>query len=299
MPTSTRLANRGQELDNLLMLKRSEGFFIGYHDTKIYYQKWEHSNPKALAIITHGQGEHSDCYSRLIEALSPLNLSFIAWDLRGHGRSEGSRGYARDFFEYIHDYELFLHFIQQNSELKKLPQILMAHSMGGLIQMKAVLSSSQDQYLFQTLSAPMFGIGVKVPAYKDFAAKLLYQLAPQVTMWNEITHDFLTRDTSIITEFEKDALRHDKISSGVYLGSLRAMEFIHSKAKKLTLPTFIQIPEKDPVNSSERTRSFFENTDHRICQLKSYPDRKHEMYNDLGREEVFKDLKEYIQSKIN
>jgi len=280
------------------MLKRSEGFFTGYHDTKLYYQKWEHPAPEALVIITHGHGEHSECYLRLIEALSPLPLSFVAWDLRGHGRSEGLRGYAGDFFEYIHDYEVFLSLIQQNEDLQKLPKILLAHSMGGLIQLKTVLGLPQDQFKLQILSSPMLGVGLEVPLYKQFAAKALYRLAPQVTLWNEISHTQLSRDSDVIKEYEKDALRHDKISAGVYLGSLRAMDFVHSRASKLTLPTFAQIPEKDPVVSSEKTKEFFAHANPDVFQLKIYPERKHEIYNDQDREIIFKDLFQYLSQNL-
>lgn len=280
------------------MLKRSEGHFIGYHDMKLYYQKWEHESPKALVIITHGQGEHSESYLRLIDSLSQLPLSFIAWDLRGHGRSEGQRGYARDFFEYLHDYEIFLKLIQNDEDLKHLPQILLAHSMGGLIQMKTVLSVPQEQFKLQVLSSPMFGIGLEVPLAKHLAAKALYNFLPQITMWNEIEHTDLSRDPEVLTEFDKDALRHDKISPGVYLGSLRAMEYIHSRAHLLTLPTFAQIPEVDPVVSSDKTKEFFQKADDQIYQLKIYPERKHEIYNDLGREIVFQELIGYLKLHV-
>lgn len=280
------------------MLIRSEGYFKGYHDTKLYYQKWEHKTPKALVIITHGQGEHSECFLRLINALSELPLSFIAWDMRGHGRSEGTRGYARDFFEYIHDYEVFLKQIEEDSDLQALPKILLAHSMGGLVQMKTVLGRNQDEFKLQILSSPLFGIGIDVPLVKQFAAKMMYSLAPQITLWNEISHENLTRDPAIIQEFERDALRHDKISSGVYLGSLRAMEFIHARANKLKVPTFAQIPEKDEVVSSEKTKEFFAKADPKIYQLKTYSDRKHEIYNDLGREIIFEDLLQFLNGHL-
>ena len=47
-------------------LKRSETFFRGYDNAKLFMQKWEVNSHAATIIFNHGQAEHSDCYHRLI-----------------------------------------------------------------------------------------------------------------------------------------------------------------------------------------------------------------------------------------
>jgi len=90
---------------------RSETFFKGYDQSKLFLQTW--STPEAIGTVlfTHGHGEHSECYHRLITGLDQIKdakkWNFIGWDLRGHGKSDGLRGYAKDFNEYVLDYDLF------------------------------------------------------------------------------------------------------------------------------------------------------------------------------------------------
>lgn len=273
---------------------RSEGYFAGYQDAKLYFQKWEPESPKGTLIITHGHGEHTDCYQRVVDALSDLQLRMIAWDWRGHGRSDGTRGYAEHFNNYCHDFEIFLKKLQEDTKITSQPIFLLAHSMGGLIQLKTVLSHPKWQFAAQILSSPLLGISVPVPAYKQLGAYVLINVLPKMTLWNEIENAQLSRDPAVQLEYDKDVHRHGRISAGVYLGSLDAMEFVKSRAEKIVIPTLLQVPENDPVVSTAAGREVINRAQCSPKVIKIYPDRKHEIYNDLGREEVFADLKAFL-----
>ncbi len=91
--------------------KRSESFFAGDGDVRLFFQSWEHPEAQKSMIITHGQGEHSESYHRLIESLADQKCNFYAWDLRGHGRSDGRRGVVQEFDEYCRDFQIFLKMI--------------------------------------------------------------------------------------------------------------------------------------------------------------------------------------------
>lgn len=274
-------------------MTRSEGFFQGHENTRLYYQMWTPAQSKGHLVITHGQAEHSDCYVRLVEALAPLSWTIYAWDLRGHGRSDGQRGYVKNFADYVQDYAAFLNYLRRESKMKD--PVLLGHSMGGLIQTTALLENSTGPAKAQVLSSPMFGVAVEVPLAKDLAALVLSKVMPQLTMGNQIVFTDLTRDPEVIAEFEKDEMRHDRISSSAYLGAIAAIENVRSNTQKIRLPTLIQIPDNDPVVGSTTTQTFFQKWGSSDKTLKEYPDRKHEIYNDLGREEVFADLIDFLK----
>ncbi len=282
------------------MTKRWENTFKSFDETKIFYQGWIQDQAAGTIIITHGQGEHSESYHRLVDYFSKLNPSwnFIAWDLRGHGRSEGKRGYVSDFSDYTRDYALFLNHILHNQKITQ-PVILLSHSMGGLIQLKFMATDySKEKYpqvVAQVCSSPLLGVAVPVPAVKDFAAGILASVMPKLTLWNEITYDMLTRDPEVIREFEVDALRHDQISSRTYLGFKENFEILANEAGRITLPTLFQIAEKDPVVSSPAAKSFFEKMKSSQKRIMIYGEgAKHEIYNDTHREEVYRDLQQQL-----
>lgn len=276
------------------MLTRSEGYFKGYQDQKLYYQAWTPKNPKGSLIITHGQGEHSECYSRLAEALKDSELTIYAWDLRGHGRSDGVRGYAKEFQDYVRDYEAFLRKLTIDNKITEKPIFLLAHSLGGLVQFKTLIDFPTLPVTAQILSGPLFGVSVPVPDYKKKAAQFFNKVYPKITLWNEIRYEHLTRDLAVIKEFQKDVLRHDRISPGVYIGFMEAIEICKHRASKIILPTLMQIAEKDPVISSADAIEVFNSISSSKKELKIYSGFKHEIYNDLEREIVYDDLRRFI-----
>lgn len=278
------------------MFNRSESFFEGVQKTKLFYQIWEPPQSKGHLVITHGQAEHSGCYHRLVEGIKDLSYTVYAWDLRGHGKSEGQRGYARNFTDYVLDFQQFVEHLRVERELPPQNLNFLGHSMGALIQLRALIENPHWAFKAQALSSPMLGVALEVPLYKDLAALAFSKLWPTLTLNNEIKYEDLTRDAEVIKEFQADFLRHNRISSGVYLGAIAAIESLRHDIHKVTVPTLVQIPSHDPVVGSEEAKALFSKIGAEKKILKVYPDRKHEIYNDLGRDQVYQDLMAFLMS---
>jgi alpha-beta hydrolase superfamily lysophospholipase len=249
--------------------------------------------PQGLLCITHGQGEYSGSYHRLIKALEPLNLRILLWDMYGHGKSQGKRGTVPDFEVFVEDQAAFLELSKQHNPSKG-PVFTLGHSLGALVLTKCLLMNKNISPTAVVLSAPFFGLGLKVPLIKDLAALALGKIFPSVTLGNEIPDSSLTRDPEVLEEYSKDMFRHHRISPTVYLGSLAAHRYVQTRASEFRHNLLMQIPEIDPVVSSAESIRFFENSGSENKTLKVYPDRKHEIYNDLERELVFKDLRNFL-----
>src|SRR5690606_19212709 len=72
---------------------------------KLFIQSWhdKDSSSRGTVLITHGISEHSECYDHVAQSLAKAGWHVFAWDLQGHGRSQGKRGYIRDFKEFGRD----------------------------------------------------------------------------------------------------------------------------------------------------------------------------------------------------
>lgn len=281
------------------MLIRAEKFFKGFDQTKLFLQTWENAQAQASVLITHGQAEHSDAYLRLVAGLTKhLPLNFVAWDLRGHGKSDGIRGYAGDFDHYVLDYDCFIEQALNLPLIQNKPLFILGHSMGGLIQTCALVEKKYNQFKAQILSSPLFGLELPVPVWKSSAADLLNKYVPKLTLSNEIKFDRLTRDPSVIREYEKDLYRHEKISTGVFLGIKREVEKIKSRGADVTIPTFLNISDHDPIVSTPEAVHFFESISAKEKNLKLIEGGKHELYNDTCREEVFAAVADFLQEHI-
>lgn len=278
---------------------RAEKFFKGYDGIKLFLQTWEHPQARGTVLITHGQAEHSDCYDRLISGLSKhLELNFVAWDMRGHGKSDGQRGFAQNFTDYVEDYDLFLEEAKQLSFLKNKPLFLLAHSMGGLVQSCALVKTKYSRATAQILSAPLFDLDIPIPIWKESAAGLINQFLPKLTLSNEIKYEFLTRDINVIKEYEKDTYRHGRISPAVFLGMKSEGQRLQSEASEILIPTFLTVSDHDPIISTKAALQFFENLGSPEKTLKIVDGGKHELFNDTCREEVFKSISEFCSSYL-
>lgn len=278
---------------------RHEGFFESHNDhTRLFYQSWTKPDSTAVIIISHGQGEHSECYQRFIDYFQNSKLDFYAYDLRGHGKSAGLRGFAESFDHYVEDTKQFFDLIEKKVNGKK-PMIALAHSMGGLIQTLALLQTSQSRFKAQILSAPMFGLAVHVPAFKKFGAQLLEKYLPKLTLGNEIKYDMLTREPAILREYEKDTLRHDRISSGVYTGFMKHFETLLHRAREIQLPTLLVCSENDPIINSQTCESVLNEFSSETKKSHFYGQgARHELFNDTIRNEVYGDVERFIDSQL-
>ncbi len=275
--------------------KTSEGHFKGFKEANLYYQVWENPEATGTLIITHGHGEHTESYKRVVNALKSETWTIYAWDQRGHGRSDGLRGYADEFEDYCKDYYEFLKVVLSEPSIKKGPVVFLAHSMGCLVQTKTLLNHPEIKPDAIVFSSPLFGIGVEVPAIKKIGAAWVKKLLPAVTMWNEVSNKDVTRDPEVIRELEQDPYRHSRICASVYLGFLETFPIIQARASEIRFKTLMQLSDKDPVVSTSEALRFFEHLGSGEKELKIYKDAKHEIYNDIIREQAFEDLRTFLR----
>lgn len=276
------------------MFTQEEHFYTTAAEEKIYYRSWTPSTKyDKILIITHGQGEHSGSYSRVIDFLEDTGYKIYAWDLAGHGRSYGKRGYVKKFSDHIQN---FIHIINEIHSSEKRPIQLLGHSMGGLIQLAATADKEfpKTQIHKMVFSAPFLDVATPVPFYKDLAAIIIGGYLPKLTLPDGIENSMLSQDPIIHLEYNRDVYRHHWMSSSVYLGVIENSMQLRAAKKKFHCPTLFQIPQEDPVVSSSVTRAFVESLHDPQLTLKEYPNRKHEIYNDIFREEPLGDLKEFL-----
>ncbi len=297
------------------MYKQEEHFFTTSLNYKIFYQKWTptansaldpepnssskpipgSSKTKKVLMITHGQGEHCGAYNRVIEALKDSSYIIYAWDLVGHGRSEGKRGFISDFQHHIQNFLDMMTYIQQTEKCKI---SLLSHSMGGMIQLASV---TQPDFTFDNIdklifSAPFLDVAKPVPLYKDLAAIVIGRLFPKITLPDGLENSMITQDPIVQLEYNKDVYRHHWMSSPTYLGVIKESLRVRNEKHKFPVPTYFQLPEDDPVVSTPVTKKFIESLNDKNVSFHIYENRKHEIYNDLRREEPLTDLKNFLMT---
>ncbi|MDZ4662151.1 MAG: alpha/beta hydrolase [Pseudomonadota bacterium] len=274
-------------------MNRTEGTFRGYDGTELFFQTWDVDSPKGTILVTHGLAEHSECYNRLAEGLAPFNWSLIGWDLRGHGRSEGKRGYVKHFGEFSKDLNELVNHLKTKVKVHE-PLFLLGHSTGGLISIQAVIDFGDMGTRALSLSSPLLGIALAVPQFKDMAAKLIHRFIPSLTLNNEIIYEHLTHDEQIYRSYASDPLRHDRISISLYLSMIETMDYAMLHASKIQMPLLTQLAGEDLITSVKASERFFERVGSQRKDLKLYKDYYHEIFNEVGRPLVYSDLNHFL-----
>lgn len=280
------------------MICQEESFFTGVQNRELYFQTWTPEKFTGHLIITHGHGEHSECYARFASAVADVGIKIWSWDLRGHGRSQGARGAVPDFYLYTQDYEIFLNNVVGLKKISE-PVILMGHSMGGLIQLKTLIGHTDLKKYPQILSAPWLGLSLEVPAWKKKASKLMFEFFPEVTLSNELSFENLSTDPEVLESYRRDPYRHQKISAGAFEPALVAAEDVIQQAQSFKAPLLVFASDKDPVVSTSKIKEFYENVPFGKKSIRLFHNRKHEVLNDKGREEAIALVREFISQQLS
>lgn len=262
---------------------------------KLYMQSWVLKNKpsRGCVLITHGISEHSECYDHMAKALADKGWMTFVWDLQGHGKSQGKRGYIENFMDFSRDLNSVVKKIKQNEKLPTSNFHLVGHSMGGLITLCSLLSEKPPRIQSVTLSNPALGLAMEVPKIKEIASQWLNQIWPTFTMENEIRYHLLSRDPAMLPTYEKDPLRHRKISAPLYLGMVEAMDFVKKNIHKLQVPVHMQVAGKDQIINPQANLDLYKNIQ---CEKKLdlYEESFHELYNDLNKQQTIDDLERFL-----
>lgn len=248
-------------------------------------------------MITHGMAEHSSCYEKLAAHLANEGFAVWGWDFRGHGRSDGKRGYARHLDDFQKDLSQFFNQVVVK-HLDGKPLVMFAHSMGGLVTLRFLLEQKPSEVIALVLSSPCLGLSVQVPHWKVMAAKVANQVAPQITMYNEIKYSDLSRDPQMQVAYRQDPYRHDKISPGIFLSMLEIFPQLKQGAIHGNYPLLMQLAGDERVVSTPESKEFFDLWANPDKTLHVYENSLHEVYNDLDQDKVIADLDGFLKKFV-
>lgn len=277
------------------MARHEEGFFSGGDELRLFWESNTPDAPKAHLGIIHGFGDHAGRYREAIDAWVADGFAVHAFDYRGHGRSGGRRGHVDRWGEYLGDLGYFYERVREAAG--STPLFLLGHSHGGLMLVH-FLHQSPEGLQGAVLSAPYLALAFKPPAAKVLGAKLVSGVLPWLPFKTGLTPEQLTRDPEMQVRTAEDPLYGDTASPRWFTESNRAQAEALAFGPKIRLPLFMLCGSDDPVASSTVSRKFFESVGSSDKRFKEYPGMRHEVLNEIGREEVYRDVAGWISSHL-
>jgi alpha-beta hydrolase superfamily lysophospholipase len=276
------------------MADHQEGFLQAKDGLRLFWQSDLPQNPKARVALVHGYAEHIGRYQPVIDALVAEGIAVVGFDCRGHGRSEGRRGHCNRFSDYLDDFEVFVnHFGVADRRTEK--WFLLGHSHGGLIAIHH-LARRGPQWAGLILSSPYLRLALIPPRAKVFAARLVEKVLPWAPFKNEIRFDQLTRDAQAQVLVSRDPLYNRTVTPRWFSESTRAQAEARALGPSLRLPVLVICGGEDPIASTAATRAFFSTVGAREKNYQEYPGMLHETLNEIGKEEVWKQISYWISA---
>jgi lysophospholipase len=213
-----------------------------------------------------------------------------ACDLRGHGKSPGKRGHIDRFSYYLGDADAFLSLVRDMEPER--PVFLLGHSLGGLIT--ARLAEEQSLELpGLILSSPFLRLRMPVPPWKRAAASLLSRLAPAMEMPSGLPLEWISHDQAVVEATRKDPLSHQDATPRWFTETLRVQPLAVEAAAAIRSPAALLYAGADRIADPEETERFYAG-----LSVEKYGRRYngyyHEIFNEVGREEVFDDLERWL-----
>lgn len=247
-------------------------------------------NCSAVIIMVHGVGEHIRRYSDWADLFKKEGIGFAGVDLPGHGRSDGKRG-------YIKNYDILADMIgilikTASRTFPGIPLFLYGHSLGGGITLDYILRKN-PKIKGAIITSPWLILKYQPSRIKLLLASMLKYLLPSLTQPSGLNTSYLSHNIEVVEKYNSDPLVHSKISVSLFYSAMSAAAYSLNHASELSIPLLLLHGSDDQICSPEGSREFASLTN--MAELKIWDGGYHELHNEPGNREVFKYIVNWIK----
>jgi alpha-beta hydrolase superfamily lysophospholipase len=276
------------------MMQHHEGIFSGAGELPLYYQSWHPIQPRAMLVIVHGLGGHCGSFEHIVDRFVPLGYKVYGFDLRGHGRSPGQRGYLNRWSEFREDLDRFLDVIR--TQEPTLPCFLLSHSLGALLALDYSLQNSSKIQGVIALAPALKQVGVS--PVRIILGQVLSWVYPRFSLGTGIALETASRDRGVVEAYAQDPLRHGRGTARLATEFLAATSWVGQHASELQVSLLMMHGARDSVTSSIASYQFFQQIPFADKQWYEYADSYHHLYDDLNYLEVLTDIENWLEQHL-
>lgn len=290
---------------------------IETHDQlALHVHIWEQvTAPAGIVQIIHGMAEHGARYSQFATYLNKQGFIVVADDHRGFGKSAedssklGHLPFPDGFEAMVSDEETVATFIK--ARYPNLPHLLFGHSMGSFVTRVLITQYKVDAAVLAgsglqpdpLLKSGLFYAKLRAKKNETKRSKILHKLSfygfNREFIAEKHPFSWLSRDKAVHEAYMEDPFGGQVVGSlGFYHSLLLGIEQSQnpvtiSKTPK-NLPLLLISGSKDPVGhlgkDVPKLAVKFEKADVEDVTLKIYEDARHELTNEINKEQVFEDV---------
>ena len=281
--------------------------------------------PRGVVQIAHGVAEYANRYDPFLRFLADNGFVAVAHDHLGHGKSVTDDSELGWFAEkggwdlVVSDVKKLHDMLQE--EFPDLPFVLFGHSMGSFVARTYLIRYPEDLNAAVICgtgqqSAALVGGGKLmanlVCTFKGTKHRSKFLNGLAFGSYNKAFEplrtqvDWLSRDTAVVDAYDADPLCGFMATAGLFRDMMGGISFIGKPANvakvRKDLPVFLIAGAMDPVGEQgkgpQRALELYRQVGLADATLKLYPDCRHELLNELNKEEVMADILAFLNEKL-
>lgn len=262
---------------------------------QIFAKVWQpETDVVAVVTLVHGFGEHCLRYEPYATFFVEANIAFVAYDLYGHGQSDGKRGTIKSYSSLLDDVELALNHSALLFPGK--PTFLYGHSMGGNIVLNYLLKRN-TLVTGGIITSPWLSL-FKEPNFLVRGLVSLFQkIIPNVTIDSGLEIKYISSIDTEVEKYRTDPLNHGRISFLLFHEITHYGLWTLNHTAELNLPVLMLHGTNDKITSIEASKTAAKGNPEKI-EFIAWEKGYHELHNDTMRKELAAKVIQWIKEKI-
>lgn len=258
---------------------KAQEFFIKMRDGVDLRVRSVFSDKKITVIALHGIAEHLGRHSYLEELLAD-SYNLVQFDLRGHGKSGGRKGYIKDFSQYLDDLEDLISYLEREKNMTS--YMLFGHSMGSLISWLFLRRTKIHNLPLKVFlcAPPVMVPGRLGKILPQTLLKGVLKLPLKLWLPRPFSISTLSHDPQVEKMVENDPLCFSVFSKQLVVGLAHASKEAFSSEYFPTCPVGVAIGSEDKIVHCPRVLSYFQKCGKQI-NLKFFEGAYHELHNEI------------------
>lgn len=267
--------------------------------TGIFYRAWLPATPTDRALLVFHRGhEHSGRLADVVEALGLDDVAVFAWDARGHGKSDGERGFAPSFARMVADMDEFVRHVCAEHGFDIGNVTVLAHSVGAVTAATWVHDYA-PRIRALVLATPAFKVRLYVP-FAIPGLRLLQRLRGRRKTFvkSYVKAKMLTHDAEQARRYDEDPLIARAIAVNILLGMHDTARRVVADAGAIRVPTMLLYGGADWVVQKGVQRRFFDNLGSEHKQIEFFPGMYHDILHEKDRHLVLDKIRAFVRERF-
>ncbi|MCH5263208.1 MAG: alpha/beta fold hydrolase [Lachnospiraceae bacterium] len=310
------------------MIKKEDFYFDsrdGEH--QIHAVKWipDAEKPACIVQIVHGMAEYIDRYHDFANYLAERDILVVGDDHLGHGQSVK----PGEHYGYFCKEDAPTVLVRDEHRLKKMmqkqyigvPYIILGHSMGSFITRNYLLKYGTGVNGaiivgtgMQTKAVLLCGIAVTTMEGMIFGAEHVSKFTDKASFgaYNKripspkTSVDWLSRNEDNVKKYVKDPMCGFVFTANGFQTLFKLIYNLHNREKLMKMPKNLPViflaGSEDPVGDYGRgvkqVYESFKELGMENVQMKLYPKDRHEILNEVDKEDIYGDIYRWILQRI-